>query len=340
VGKTIKIVFAVLLIISSLILFTAGIAQKQQIPVTVTVGDHEIIWKTTMNTVSSCLYELGIVVNPQDDVYPSLEASITPNMEITIIRNFDILISDGIVDRGVDKVYTVAAKTVRGALDELGITLDAPDTVYPSLDSQIGRGSKLAITRRESFYQTEYEQVPYSSWEFADNRIYEGTFQVWRQGEYGSRAKTYLVQRKNGEVVSKDLVEDKIVSSPKIHVVARGTKPRFYTLKTATGSVLYTKKLNIEATAYYPGPESTGIYADGYTSIGLKAGHGVIAVDPKVIPLGTQVYIPGYGYAIAGDIGGAIKGNIIDLCFDTFREAIQFGRRKVEVYFIADQGRL
>src|SRR5690606_32123931 len=67
------------------------------------------------------------------------------------------------------------------------------------------------------------------------------------------------------------------------------------TMYTAAGRVEYVQVLTMEATAYYPGPESTGPWADGFTSIGVRAGHGVVAVDPEVIPLGTFVYIPDYG---------------------------------------------
>jgi 3D (Asp-Asp-Asp) domain-containing protein len=85
------------------------------------------------------------------------------------------------------------------------------------------------------------------------------------------------------------------------------------------------------ATAYDPGPGSCGASADGITAIGMRAGKGVVAVDPRMIPMGARLHIEGYGYAVAGDIGGAIKGNRIDLGFHSRRQALQFGRRKVVV---------
>jgi len=72
----------------------------------------------------------------------------------------------------------------------------------------------------------------------------------------------------------------------------------------------------------------------GMTAIGRPAGHGIVAVDPRVIPLGTRMYIPGYGHALAGDTGGAIHGNRIDLGFNSNAQANQFGRRSVMVYLI------
>jgi 3D (Asp-Asp-Asp) domain-containing protein len=91
----------------------------------------------------------------------------------------------------------------------------------------------------------------------------------------------------------------------------------------------------MEATAYAPWH---GKGVDGTTAIGLRAGYGVVAVDPRVIPLRSVLYIEGYGRAIAGDTGGAIKGHRIDLGFATAREAYRFGRRPVRVYVLSTPG--
>lgn len=110
----------------------------------------------------------------------------------------------------------------------------------------------------------------------------------------------------------------------------------------------------VEATAYCPGipssgcplkngyPSCTGKYANGYTATGVKAKAGdgtlenphIIATDPRIIPMKTLVYIEGYGYARAEDVGGAIKGKRIDLLFDTHAEALQFGRQRLKIYIL------
>ena len=98
--------------------------------------------------------------------------------------------------------------------------------------------------------------------------------------------------------------------------------------------IRYKKVLEMEATAYSP-ENAKDSWGDPYsTAIGLKAGYGVVAVDPKVIPMRTRLYIEGYGYAIAGDTGGAIKGMRIDLGFDTEAEAVKFGRQTVKVFIL------
>lgn len=84
------------------------------------------------------------------------------------------------------------------------------------------------------------------------------------------------------------------------------------------------------ATAYDPGPGSNGQWA-GISYLGDPLEYGIVAVDPNVIPLGSHLYIEGYGEGYAADTGGAIKGNRIDLCFNTYNEAMDFGMKYVKV---------
>src|SRR5690606_6348602 len=141
----------------------------------------------------------------------------------------------------------------------------------------------------------------------------------------------------NGELAHREELGHEVVAAAVDRIVGIGTREAINVLETGSRSYRYTDIVTVEATAYYPGPESTGPWADGYTFTGLVAGKGVVAVDPTVIPPGTRLYIPGYGEAIAADIGGAIKGNRIDLGFNTYNEAIQYGRQKdVKVYILAE----
>lgn len=92
----------------------------------------------------------------------------------------------------------------------------------------------------------------------------------------------------------------------------------------------YSRALSMKASAYSAYDPGNGSYTYG----GNLLRKGLAAVDPTVIPLGTRLYIPGYGYAIADDIGGAIKGQRIDLAFDNRREALNFGVQRVTVYVV------
>ncbi|MCS7224113.1 MAG: 3D domain-containing protein [Armatimonadetes bacterium] len=107
---------------------------------------------------------------------------------------------------------------------------------------------------------------------------------------------------------------------------------RFRRLLAARGGHYRGRLLRMEATAYCPrGCCGSG---GGRTASGRRAEYGIAAVDPRVIPLGTALYVDGYGFAIAADVGTAIKGNRIDLCFPTHREANLFGRRTVRVLIL------
>jgi len=92
----------------------------------------------------------------------------------------------------------------------------------------------------------------------------------------------------------------------------------------------------MEATGYDPGPQTNGWQYAGTTKLGWRTRKGIVAVDPKVIPLRSLLYIEGYGLAWAGDVGGAIKGDKIDLCFNKTEDALTWGRRKVKVHLLQE----
>ena len=101
-------------------------------------------------------------------------------------------------------------------------------------------------------------------------------------------------------------------------------------IETSRGLEQYTQMYGMEATAYLPTDGSP----EGLTAMGIPATYGIVAVDPDVIPLGSRVYIPGYGEALAADTGGAIYGYRIDLCMESYAEAMDFGRRTVTVFVL------
>ncbi|QQG43698.1 MAG: G5 domain-containing protein [Candidatus Daviesbacteria bacterium] len=119
------------------------------------------------------------------------------------------------------------------------------------------------------------------------------------------------------------------VTIPKDKQILRGTKIVWKSIQTPEGEIRYWKKMRVYATHY----DSRCPGCNEWTAIGMKAGKGVIAVDPKVINLRSKIYVPGYGVAVAGDTGGAIKGNIIDLGFDDARIA-GWRARFIDIYLL------
>jgi 3D (Asp-Asp-Asp) domain-containing protein len=92
--------------------------------------------------------------------------------------------------------------------------------------------------------------------------------------------------------------------------------------------------LRLESTGYDPGPVDNTRGWVGSTRSGERARFGIVAVDPRIIPLGSRVYVEGYGPALAADVGGAIKGPRIDLCFNSTHQARAWGRRSVRVWIV------
>lgn len=155
---------------------------------------------------------------------------------------------------------------------------------------------------------------------------------VKSEGVNGEKEITYKVVYKDGVEYSRDIKSTKTISEPKNKVIEKGTGT-IYASRSGE-SIKYKKKLSCEATAY-TGDKNT---ATGRRPVRNPNGLSVIAVDPSVIPLGSKVYVDGYGYAIAADTGGAIKGNIIDLFLNSESECRRWGRRPVNLLIIAYPG--
>lgn len=170
---------------------------------------------------------------------------------------------------------------------------------------------------------------------------YEGYKEVVQNGSDGMQKSVYQETYIDGQLVSKDLEEVIIYKEPVDKIIEVGTKKH---LVTSRGGFRYSNDLVLTATAYDLSYESTGKYPGdlyyGITASGTKAQPGTVAVDPRVIPLGTKLYIastdgsPDYGFATAEDTGGAIKGNKIDLFMEDSKDCKDFGRRSVRVYIL------
>ncbi len=128
------------------------------------------------------------------------------------------------------------------------------------------------------------------------------------------------------------IIENSLAKDPTeiVETVETVEEPPQDVVETPNGYLPYSQVIGMEATAYLPTDGS----AEGITAMGIPATYGIVAVDPDVIPLGSRVYIPGYGEALAADTGGAIYGYRIDLCMESYWEAMDFGRRNVTVFVL------
>jgi len=239
------------------------------------------------------------------------------------------------------------ASTVAGFIGELAITLPPDAVVEPPMESALTDGMSvflhgLTVTRGRAD-----EQIPVVMKVEPSFRFGNGGTELLDPGQTGLRRVTYTIFYYEGREVGRRLRETVLRPMRPMRVVyyeplSDGDGPsidQILKLRLTPGDhhtppTRYRKTLTMSSTAYEPGPHSCGRFASGYTSAGYKAGYGVVAVDPNVIPMHTRLYIEGYGYAVAGDRGSAIRGKDIDLGFLTVDECYKWGRRQVEVYIL------
>lgn len=174
------------------------------------------------------------------------------------------------------------------------------------------------------------ESIPYETQEELTDDLYVGEQQVVREGENGVLTKEYRVSSWNSTEYERTLITSR-QTEPVNRVVRVGTKIKIDQLNTPNGAILYSQSFRMWATSY----DGNCVGCSGRTATGTSVKFGVCAVDPRVIPLGSRLYIPGYGECHAEDTGGAIKGNKIDLGFENVKSG-WWSARYTDVYLLID----
>lgn len=287
--------------------------------------------RTRVATVAEALREAGITVSPYDVVTPAMETQLDAINEIVIQRAIVVEIT---ADGQTHNLHTTA-KTVAEALAAVGVEIGDMDRVTPALHTHLEPGLEIQVVRVVEEWVIETETLPFATVHWAAPHLPQGETNVVREGRTGELQRTIRIVYEDGVRVSREVVSEEVTVEPINRIIEGGTREERKVVQTPNGPLEYVEVRRMVATGYEASPISTGEWSDGYTFVGLRARRGVIAVDPTVIPLGTRLYVPGYGEGIAADIGGAIKGNIIDLFFETYEEAIEWGRQTVDVYILA-----
>lgn len=296
--------------------------------VTLTVDEQSKSMYTTANTVGELFDEENIVINEHDKISHNEAEKIVENMVITVDRAFEITVVDGIEKNS----YWTTKVTVKEFLQENEITLNKFDRVEPQLDSQIDEETKISITRVEKIEKEVEEEIAFKTEEQQDSSLEKGKTKVLKEGKPGLAKRTYEITKENGEEVSREIIQEKIIEEPVNKVVAVGTKEPKVSIGSSAEPAGKGKVMIMEATGY--GADCKGCSGITATGINVKKNPHikVISVDPRVIPLGSKVWVEGYGVAIAGDTGGAIKGNRIDVLLPSEAYAAKhWGRRMVKV---------
>jgi uncharacterized protein YabE (DUF348 family) len=284
---------------------------------------------TSASTVGAFLQERGIVVGASDLVDPSTDTPLTDGMTIEYRAALPVTIS---MHAGT-RTITSAAEDVGALLEEQGVRLGSHDEVYPGLAQRLTSGETVRIVRVIRWTKTREQPIAAQTIQKINFTLTPGSTRILARGHAGLRETTVRFTQRDGGPIAKNVIASRIVQKPAARVVVDGLSEyaafvrleRYGLDKTA---YVAQAALQMVATAYTAGCPG----CSGRTALGYRAGHGIVAVDPSVIPLGTRLYIPGYGPAIAGDTGGSIHGLRIDLGFNSLSDALRFGRREVTVF--------
>ncbi|MDQ0150207.1 uncharacterized protein YabE (DUF348 family) [Eubacterium multiforme] len=303
------------------------------------IDGKEETFITYKGTVKDALQDKGVEVSEHDKVQPSLESKINEAEEITVKKAVPIKVNFAKKDVTVLSAEDNVEDALVASNDQLkkeGVEyVKGVDEVKPGPNTPIEKDMNVDVVKVETKNITEHKDIPYDTVTKSDSSLEKGKEKVEAVGKNGKQEVTYQVVYKDGKAASKREVNSKTVATPVNAIVVQGTKNPVKYIPNRGDSVQYKKHLVMESTAY-SGHNTT---ATGVRPVYNPGGVSTIAVDPRVIPLGSLVYVEGYGYARAADTGGAIKGNIIDVFFNSSSQCNSWGRKYgVDVYIVSYPG--
>jgi uncharacterized protein YabE (DUF348 family)/3D (Asp-Asp-Asp) domain-containing protein len=321
--------------------------------VTVVVDGETAYHTTEASTVSEVLEEVDVVLAEGDVVSPLPGSSVEDGTEIVVRQAVPVTIECN----GESQRVRVVGETVADALVAAGLDPSGGLHVTPPVDAQLS--VDMTITATDVFVRVvrEYGPIPFETVEEPDPTLLEGQRRVVREGLDGSGTRFYEVLMIGDTETTRTVKAEAVVVAPVPAIVRVGTRPPLGAGAPAGTVSAYIRPganasaappasgatVTVVATAYTPWDPGCGgirIIERKLSSYAIPQAWGIVAVDPAVIPLGTRLYVPGYGYGIAADTGGAIKGNRIDLCYWTGGEGPSiaatriWGRRTVTITIV------
>lgn len=317
---------------------------KRAFTVKLNIGNEIKEFKVNDGTVSDLLKSENIELPENKTTNVPLNTVLQPNMNIDIVDliNITLEMDDQIIP------LQVPAGTLSDALKFSNIELNESYVTSIDKDAMVENGMYVIAGSLEEKDEEEREAIPFNTVQKNTDALAKGKKQVEQNGSNGEKLVLNKKRYIAGKLISSEKISESVVKQPVDQVMLCGTKVELAknanftvntgnnTLTDANGNVMsYSKVIKGTCTAY----------SDKYgraTATGRAARRGVIAVNPKIIPYGTRVYIKSpdgrvvYGQAVAADTGGFTKhGNVIaDLCYNSEAECNQFGRRQMEIYIL------
>jgi len=273
----------------------------------------ELELRTTAATIGEALEKAGFRLYRADQIYPSLDAPVSAGRHVYISRAIRAQIT---VD-GHSYATRTRCDAVAELLREEGIVLGPMDRVHPTPETPLRAGMSIQVIRITTLDLKTKVPIPYQHLQEADPSRELDDYYL-RPGKEGAKEQVTRVTYEDGKEVRRVFLGERVAREPVDQVLYYGTRIVVRALQTPEGPAEYWRRIRVLATHYYPSTcdKAPDHPEYGITYTGKRATRGIIAVDPRLIPLHTRLYVPGYGFGAAEDIGGAIKGRHIDVCFD------------------------
>lgn len=300
---------------------------------TLTIDDGGSVYTvyTTAPTVGAALDDLGVVLYLADRLDPPPESPVVDGMRITVRRSVPVTITVG----GVQVSVRTPGATVGEALTEAGLGLVGEDYSLPPPEAPLPPDGLIRVVRVTEDVLVERAAIPYQTIYRADDTLELDQRRVIQPGVLGVSERRTRIRYEDGLEVSRVEEPARVTLPPVDEIIAYGTRVVIRTLETPDGPLEYWRVIRMLATSYSAAgnqkPPDSPAY--GITGTGIPLERGIVAIDPDVIPYFTRLYIPGYGFGLAADSGGAVNGRRIDLGYSDDDLELWYGW--VDVYLLA-----
>jgi resuscitation-promoting factor RpfB len=286
-----------------------SITVKRAVAFTVLEDGHSLSLRSTEPTLALALRGNAILLGPADLVVPDPETPLSAGLTAEVDHAAKMNVS---LPEGTTVIYS-HEKTVESALVEAGIGLTPLDDVWPARDEPPTDDMTVQVTRVTIGSIIDREEIPFRTVFRGDSNLAWGDSRRV-EGQSGVHAAEYQVTYENGQEANRVLVRDWVEQEPQDATVYYSSGSDYGAAGIPDGLQVVEVK-HVYATWYSPASAGKPRSSPGYgiTSTGATVTRGIVAVDPSVIPYGTKMFIPGYGFAVAADCGGGVKGNMIDL---------------------------
>lgn len=332
--------FSLIAIATIAILIVVGYRNAAFSNVSVNVDGKKVEVQTDADTVQDVLRDNNIVLDAHDKVNYALNQQVIEGMNIQIARAIEVTIQE----KERTTLVKTHEKTVGDVLDKLNNYVDADDIVSPSRETSVTPAMVIEVKKVDIETQEVNVPIEHQSITNLDKKLAKGKTILVQKGQDGLATYKKELIYVDGSFQEERILETIILKKATTEIFSKGTyvKPKAVAKATVKKSSTSSTTTSSRTESSAEDPKviimTATAYCDvGTTASGLPSGPGKVAVDPKVIPLGTKLLIetldswPSYGHAVAADTGGAVKGYIVDLWYASYDKCIEFGRRKVKV---------